>query len=173
MSRKHAPTPKRAMIAPPAAGPIMRAAAATVELMEIARGSASRSTSSETKDWRVGTSSARARPSPSARTQTRGSGGDAGDRRDPEHQRECRLTRLRAEQQAALVDPVGDGARPRSEDEDRQCLERDGDAQRRARRRELQDQPRLRHRLQPRPRDRDQLAGEVQAVVAGGERSDT
>ena len=68
--RKQSPTPNTAMITPPAAGPIMRAADTTVELIPIARGSDGPCTSSETNAWRVGVSNDRATPRPSARIHT-------------------------------------------------------------------------------------------------------
>ena len=159
------------MIAPPPAGPIMRAAAATVELIEIARGSASRSTSSETNVWRVGTSIARARPRPSASTQTRGSVAWCVRAAMPRMNASADWLRLRAEQELALVGAVGERAGPRAEEEDGQRLQRDRDPERGAGGRELQDEPRLGHRLEPGAGDRDQLPGEVEAVVPGAEGS--
>ena len=57
-------------MAPPAAGPIMRAAETTVELIPIARGNDGPWTSSETNAWRVGVSNARVVPRHNAKTHT-------------------------------------------------------------------------------------------------------
>ena len=91
---------------------------------------------------------------------------DAGQRQDPERQREQPLRRLRDDQQPSLVDSVGDRPRPRAEDQDRDGLQRDRQAERAAAGAQLEHQPCLGDGLQPRPRNRDQLAGEVQPVVA-------
>src|ERR1700733_3935896 len=167
LSRKHTPTPNSAIIAPPAAGPIMRAAETTVELIPIARGSDGPWTSSDTNAWRVDVSNARVVPRHSARIHTIHSCTTPVRARIPSKQA---LRGLRRHQQLALVDRVGDRTGPRPEDQNRNGLERHGDPERAAARRQLEHEPRLRDGLKPGPRNRDHLAREVQPVVARPQR---
>ncbi len=67
LMRNTQPVPTPAMSTPATAGPIMRAALKDAELSATAFERSSSETSSETKDWRAGASSAEAMPSRSAK----------------------------------------------------------------------------------------------------------
>ena len=92
----------------------------------------------------------------------------------PSVEREDAGRDLRAEEQLALVEPVGDHAAPRAEHEHRQELERGDDARARCRSCcvSWRISTRLREPLHPRAADRDRLADEVEAVVAVVQRAE-
>jgi hypothetical protein len=66
--KKAQPVPALAITSPAAAGPTIRAALKEVELSEIALGRSSSLTSSATKVWRTGASSAATEPNTNANT---------------------------------------------------------------------------------------------------------
>ena len=97
---------------------------------------------------------------------------DPGDVEHTEHEREQRQGALRDEQQAALVEPVGEHPAPHTEEHGRPELQRGDDAERGAGVGELEDEPVLRDALHPRAGERDQLTRRVQAVVAHAQRAE-
>ena len=169
LSRKHGPTPSSAITAPAAAGPTIRALWTITELSATALTVRSGPTSSVTKLWRAGLSSALTAPRANTSANTiqtstwppivsahSVSAGSA-------------IERLRDHEQLALAHAVGEHAAHRAEDEDRQELQRRGQADGGAGAGELHDQPHLGHGLHPVARERDHLAGEVAPVVRDAE----
>ena len=86
-------------------------------------------------------------------------------RQQPEQQGEQRHRRLRAEEEAPLVQPVGHQARVGAQQQHRQELRRHHQAEQGARPGDFQHQPDERDRLHPGPDQADRLAGEVEAEV--------
>ena len=165
--KKQAATPKRRMSTPPMAGPITRAEFISTLLRLTALGSRSSPTISETKVCRAGLSNRFTNPRPAASDVDLPQVG--GVRHDQRAQNQGQHSRrpLGAVEHLALVDPVGDQATEGAEEQQRQELQAggDGDVHPGAVQRE-EDQVRLRHRLHPCPRDGDDLAREVEPVVA-------
>ena len=156
---------------PPIAGPTTRAEFITTLLRLTAFCSWSRPTISSTNVWRAGLSTTLTKPSRNAMRYTFQTAATPAVTMIAESQRQQAGGDLRAEQQAALVEAVGEHAAPRPEQQHRQELQRGDDAERGAVLvGQLEDEPRLRDVLHPRAADRDRLPDEVEAVVAVAER---
>ena len=96
-------------------------------------------------------------------------GAGPGQRREREraqHQQD-----LRRDDQAAAIDAIDHHAGEQADQQDRRELRERDDAEHRRRVRQLQHQPRLRGALHPGARERDQLAEEIEAIVAMPQRA--
>ena len=154
-----------AAITPPSAAPNTRAMFMATELSVTAFGRSSAGTISEMKLCRAGLSKTLTKPSATASRKTIQSRMRAC-RRDGEDRREQAGERLGDEQHPPLVQPVGEHAAQRAEQEHRPEPGRGGQAELGAAVGEVKHEEGLRNRLHPGPGHRDQLAEEEQPVVA-------
>ena len=172
LMKKHGATPTPAMSTPPMAGPMMRDELMTTELSPTALARSSGPTISYTKLCRDGMSRATGTAGEPGEHPDHPHGDDVRGGEHAEDEREHRGDRLGDHQQLALVDAVGERARPGPEEQHRAELEPDGDAEVDAAAGEVQDEPVLRHRLHPGAAHRDDLAEEEQPVVVDVERAE-
>ena len=165
--KKHVATPTTRMSTPPMAGPITRAEFISTLLRLTALGSSSSPTISETKVWRAGLSNRLTNPRPGREHVDLPQDHRVRHGQDAQDEGQQPRRGLRGVEHLALVEPVGDEAAEGPQQQQGQELQAggDGDVHAGAVQRE-EDQVGLRHRLHPGARHGDDLAGEVEPVVA-------
>ena len=175
--KKQAATPKKRMSTPPMAGPITRAEFISTLLRLTALGNRSSPTISDTKVWRAGLSKRFTKPRPGREHVDLPQIGRIRHDQRAQNQGQDARRALGGVEHLALVDPVRHQAAEGAEQQQGQELQAggDGDVHAGAVERE-EDQVGLGHRLHPRSRHGDDLAREVEPVVAdrdGAERPAT
>ena len=142
---KHVLTPAKAMTAPALAGPMIRALWTTTEFSETALTTRSAPTSSMTKLWRVGLSTALTVAAHEDERPDDQRGHRAGDGEREERERRQRHERLGDHEHAPLGQAIGQQAAPGAEEQDRHELQPGREAHGGAAAGELDDEPHLGH----------------------------
>ena len=169
--KKQVPIPSHAISNPAAAGPSIRALLNIIELSAIALARSSYPTISTTNDCRPGMSNDPMVPLNAARMIT------YSTRTVPVQVSVARVNALSISKdlgddyQAAPIDAVDDHAGEQADHQNRGELREGDDAEHQRGIRQLQNQPRLRGALHPGAGERNELAEEVEAIVAMAKRA--